>query len=180
MLSKKTETELQHGEYQIGDHKYFQGELVTGQKLEVMKLLKGLLMTQFNEKGAIEGNIPGMLNVLTGDFLPHFVGAILLREDEKPVDLARVRSFVDRGNELLFQMKSGMEQEIVNDFFSLNPTLIDDLLSMFGTSKATFLSGLSKEPKGASGSSSKPSAAGGGRTRKSSSGNTPSANSTST
>jgi len=180
MLSKKTGSEPQYGEYQIGERKYYQFDLVAGQKLEVMKLLKGLLITQFTEDGTAKGNIPGMLNVLTGDFLPHFVGAILLRDDEKPVDLARVRSFVDRGNEILFQMKSGLEREIVEDFFSLNPTLIDDLLSMFGTSRATFLSELSLEPKGASSVSSKPSAIGGARTRKSSSGSTPSANSTST
>jgi hypothetical protein len=174
MLKTHHEGKEQFGEYTIGGKKFFQYPCTAGQKLEVLKVIKSLLKSQLDPKtGAPAPDTVAMMDTLTGDFLPHFLGTILLSENEKVVDLASVRSFVDRGNRLLFEMSIETQREAMDDFFSLNPGVVEELLSLLGIRADNLPPEMLSELRKMSGGSSKPSATDGDSTPKQSSGSTP-------
>lgn len=165
----------QYGEYQIGGKKYYQDPLTAGQKLEVLSAFQSLAGSQVDTAtGKPKPDALALMGNLTGDFLPHFLGVVLLSENEKAVDLASVRSFTERGKALLFQMDEETQLEAVDDFFALNPAWVEKLLSRLGLSGKNLPPGMLNELKEMLGDLSKPSATAGGSTRKRSSGGTPS------
>lgn len=110
-----------------------QQPLSAGQKLEVIRLVAEAFEKVGSQGVSFDKIEPSALvGILTGDLLPNFLGVILLKENEKPQDLAHVQDFVGRGKEFLFLMEGEQETEAFVDFFTLNKAAIEKLIGHFG------------------------------------------------
>jgi hypothetical protein len=120
--------------YELSDKSVVrQQPLSAGQKLEVIRLVAEAFEKVSAPGMSFEKIEPSaLIGMLTGDLLPNFLGVILLKNDEKPQDLAHVQDFVGRGKEFLFLMEDEQETEAFVDFFYLNKQAIEKVIGHFG------------------------------------------------
>jgi hypothetical protein len=117
----------------VDDSKVYQRVLVAGQEVEIIRLLASVFNQLLSSGKKIETLDPtNLVNLLSGDALANFFGVVLIKENETPMSLARVKDFVARGKEFLFGMQNGDEESVLVDFFQLNKPKIATLLHRFG------------------------------------------------
>jgi hypothetical protein len=134
-----------YGEYKFSGKVYRQYPLVLAQTTELMNLIASIVADQTNqETKQLQINLPALFDSLVGESLTRFLGLVLVEENETVEQLASVRSFVERGQKIAWQIRPVVVKEVMEDFFGLNKEDLGNILALFGIDLVALQSHLSE------------------------------------